>query len=152
MLELLVTMGIMVMIMSIAFSSYMGIRRGAEIRGAVIALRTTLMLARQEAVTKRKTVTIEFIRGVSNSVPDTMNVLFSSMSVITTNSIIPIPLGVQYDDASTLPPPIIFKPSGRAMGTGKQSIKLVEKQGVVTGVRGSRTITVWFLTGVTKEE
>lgn len=152
-LELLVVVGIMVLIMSIAGAGYIGIRRGAEIRGAVMTLRTALMLARQSAVTQRKTVTVEFKNGATLALPDRINVFSTSLGNITTNSVIMLPLGIQYD-SGVEPPSIVFKPSGRAMGIGWQAIKLTEKQGAVAGTgtsRGSRTVKVWFLTGVTIE-
>ena len=153
-LELLVVVGIMVLLMSIAVASYIGIRRGAEIRGAVMTLRTTLMLARQTAVTQRKSVTVEFQPGATLALPDRINVFSTSLGSITTNSVISLPLGAQYD-GGVAPPSIVFKPSGRAVGVGWQEIKLTEKQGAVAGTgatQGSRTVKVWFLTGVTVEE
>jgi len=150
-LELLVVIAIMVILMTIAVASYGSIRRGAEIRGAVMTLRTTLMLARQDAVTKRKNVTVEFKKGASLTDPDTMNVLSCSVGRITTNSVVSLPRGIQYDDSADLTS-IIFKPSGNAMGIGFQKIIVTEKPGAVVGtMRGSRTVTVWFLTGITKE-
>lgn len=154
-LELLVVIGIMVLLMSIAVAGYIGIRRGAEIRGGVMTLRTTLMLARQDAVTKRRNVTIEFKKSASMIVPDKMNIISVNAGAIITNNVIFLPLGIQFDGASD-PASITFKPSGKASGTGSQSITLIERAGAVAGstvtTRGTRTVKVWCLTGITKEE
>ena len=149
MLELLIVMAIMVILMTIAVASYGGIRRGAEIRGAVMTLRTTLMLARQESVTKRKSVRVEFVNGATVAIPDSINVLSINLGRVITNSIVVLPLGVQLADDLA---PITFKPSGGAVGTGTQEITVREKAGASAGaVQGSRTVKVWFLTGITKE-
>jgi prepilin-type N-terminal cleavage/methylation domain-containing protein len=154
-LELLVVIGIMVLLMSAAVAGYIGIRRGAELRGGVMTLRTTMMLARQDAVTKRRSVIVEFKKSASLTVPDTMNIISLSAGVMATNKIIHLPLGVQFDGAAD-PAAITFKPSGKASGIGSQSITLIERAGAVAGAttatRASRTVKVWFLTGITKEE
>jgi prepilin-type N-terminal cleavage/methylation domain-containing protein len=150
-LELLVVIAIMVILMTIAVANYGGIRRGAELRGAVMSVRTTLMLARQEAVTKRRNITVEFKRGATLTDPDIIKVLFNSMGKVITNSVVTLPIGVQYDDSPAVPASITFKPSGGALGAGSQDIKLIEKQGATTGIKGTRSLKVWFLTGITKE-
>ena len=154
MIELLVVVGIMVLLMSIAVAGFVGIRRGAEIRGAMMTLRTTLMLARQESVTKRRTVDVQFIKGASLTDADRIVITSRFSGQTLTNNIIPLPLGIQFDGAGN-PPMITFKPSGSASGVGSQDIVLIEKAGAVAGssvaTRGSRTVTIWFLTGITKE-
>ncbi len=153
-LELLVVIGIMVILMSIAAAGYLGIRRGAEIRGGVMTLRTTLMLARQEAVTKRRNVTVEFLKGASLVDPDTLIIISSSAGITLTNNVIHLPLGIQFDDTTTLTP-IPFKPSGCVAGLGYQTIGLIEKPGMVADaarVQSKRSVKVWFLTGITKEQ
>lgn len=154
-LELLVVIGIMVLLMSIAVAGFIGIRRGAEIRGGVMTLRTTLMLARQEAVTKRRNVVVEFKKSGSLSVPDKMNVISVNAGTTMTNNVIHLPLGIEFDGGAD-PASITFRPSGKASGTGTQSITLIERAGAVAGgtvaTRGTRTVKVWFLTGITKEE
>jgi prepilin-type N-terminal cleavage/methylation domain-containing protein len=148
-LELLIVMAIMVILMTIAVASYGGIRRGAEIRGAVMALRTTLMLARQDAVTKKKSVTVQFVRGATAASPDSINVVSARFGQLTTNSVVPLPMGVQLTNNLTA---ITFTPSGSVVGTGWQEIKIIERAGASGGaVQGSRTVRVWFLTGITKE-
>jgi len=155
MIELLVVIGIMVLLMSIAVASYVGIRRGAEIRGAVMTLRTTLMLARQESVTKRRTVDVQFVKGASIADADRIIIMSRFFGQTLTNNNIALPLGIQFDGAGN-PPTITFKPSGSAAGTGSQTITLIERAGAVAGstasTRGARTVKVWFLTGITKEE
>lgn len=149
-MELLVVIGIMVLLMSLAVAGFIGIRRGAELRGGVMTVRTTMMLARQEAVTKRRNVTVEFKAGTGALDADKLYVISSCAGNILTNSVIALPLGIQFNAA---PAPITFKPSGSASGTGATSIGLIEKQGPVAGtLRGTRSVKVWSLTGITKEE
>lgn len=151
-LELLVVIGIMVLLMSVAAAGYIGIRRGAEIRGAVMTLRSTMMLARQEAVTKRRSVTVEFRKSGAATEADKLYVISTSAGNVVTNNIIALPLGVQFAAASD-PDAITFRPSGRASGAGFSEITLIERQGPVAGaVRGTRTVKVWSLTGITKEQ
>ena len=141
-LELLVVMGIMVLLMSISAIGIMGMRRGAEVRGAVMTVRTTMMLARQQAVTKRQNVTIEFY-----AVGEDNKMVVVQGTARATNSIVFLPRGVQF---TSLPPAITFTPSGGAGVGGTTSINLIEKAGVGKSPQ-SKTITVWLLTGVTEE-
>ncbi len=147
-LELLIVMAIMIILMTIAVAGYGGIRRGAAIRGAVMTLRTTLMLARQEAVTKRKTVTVQFVNGATAAIPDSIIVVSSSLGRVTTNSAIVLPMGVMLTNDLAA---ITFKPSGSAMGQGWQEIWVAEKAGAAGSVQDVRKVMVWFLTGITKE-
>jgi prepilin-type N-terminal cleavage/methylation domain-containing protein len=142
-MELLVVMGIMVLLMSISAIGFIGMRRGAEIRGAVMTVRTTMMLARQQAVTKRQNVTVQFGGDITTE-KNMMTVIMGGSGV--TNSVVYLPLGVGF---SPLPLSIIFTPSGKASGTGKADITIKEKSGS-GGAPQSKTITVWLLTGVTE--
>jgi prepilin-type N-terminal cleavage/methylation domain-containing protein len=141
-LELLVVMGIMVLLMSISAIGIMGMRRGAEVRGAVMTVRTTMMLARQQAVTKRQNVIVEFY-----TVGEDNKMVIVQGTARATNSIVYLPRGVQF---TSLPPAITFTPSGGAGVGGPVPIGLKEKDGVGKSPQ-SKTITVWLLTGVTEE-
>lgn len=59
-LELITVLAIMIIIMASAVVSIVGIRRGAEMRGGVSAVRATIAAARQAAVTRRERVTVHF--------------------------------------------------------------------------------------------
>lgn len=142
--ELLTVMGIMVLLMGISTIGFMGMRRGAEMRGAAMSIRTTLMLARQQAVTKRQNVTVQFF-GTVDSVQNWMLVTTGPLGI--TNSTVNLPLGVGFDGAVT---PVVFTASGSAQGSGQQQIKIMEKKSVGKN-RQSKSFTVWTLTGVTKE-
>jgi prepilin-type N-terminal cleavage/methylation domain-containing protein len=145
-LELLVVMGIMVLLMSISAIGIMGMRRGAEVRGAVMTVRTTMMLARQQAVTKRQNVSVEFYAPGEDN---TMVVVQGTARA--TNSIVYLPRGVQFTSLPPgLPPTITFTPSGGAGVGAPVTIGLKEKDGVGKSPQ-SKTITVWLLTGVTEE-
>jgi type II secretory pathway pseudopilin PulG len=66
-LELILVMGLMVIVMSIAVASWIGLRRGAEMRGAVAGIQATLNLARQHAVTRRTPTIVVFRQTTTNS-------------------------------------------------------------------------------------
>lgn len=59
-MELLTVMVIMGILLTAGIISYVGARRGAEMRGAIGAVRTTLSMARQQAVTRRRTTAVLF--------------------------------------------------------------------------------------------
>ena len=151
-LELLVVMAIMIMMAGIGITGYMGIRRGAEMRGAVSAVRTTLMLARQQAVTKRRTVTVSFLS--TNMVPGTTSHFLriaernDAGSNINPHADAYLPVSIEFFPVAG---PITFRPSGTAGGVGTASITVREKELYQRSlVRQSQTIKVWTLTGVTK--
>jgi len=153
-IELLVVMGIMILIMGIGVTGYFGIRRGAEMRGAVSTVRTTLMLARQQAITKRRTVRVDLMS--TNTVPETTNYLMRIMEKISDTSYDAahadayLPAGIQF---GVVPASVTFYPSGKAgsaASMASRDITVREKYAYQGTTPQSATITVWPLTGVTK--
>jgi len=139
-LELLVVMGIMAVLMGISTMSYMGVRRGAELRGAAMTVRTAMMLSRQQAVTKRRPMNVDI-----SSTDSSITVRYGSVSGVQYRKVYLTP-GVQFDQNLNL----TFLPSGSvAGGADTRTIVVKERAGVGTGVK---TFTVWMLTGSTKEE
>lgn len=137
-IELLVVMGIMVLLMGISTMGFMGMRRGAELRGGAMAIRTTLMLARQQAVTKRQTVRVD----ISST---NMIVSFASGGVSTNRTISFTPGITVIPDEATL----VFTPSGAvAGGAGAPKITVQDN---ASGGGGSKQIQVWKLTGASRE-
>jgi prepilin-type N-terminal cleavage/methylation domain-containing protein len=66
-MELLTVMAIMGILLTAGIVSYVGARRGAEMRGAVGSIRAALTMGRQHAVTKRHTTAAVFrLEGVTN--------------------------------------------------------------------------------------
>jgi len=146
-LELLTVMGIMMLMMGIGLTSWFGIRRGAEMRGAVGGVRTTLLLARQQAVTKRFKVTVSFN---SDSSGDYMNTKATSYNG--TNNVhatVYLPKGVKFTNYVSS---ITFTPVGNVNAAGPQEVSLVELVKQKATDPDTRKITVWPLTGVTKVE
>jgi prepilin-type N-terminal cleavage/methylation domain-containing protein len=138
-IELLVVMGIMVLLMGISTVGFMGLRRGAELRGGAMAVRTTLMLARQQAVTKRQAVKVAF---TANS----MTVSFSGVNQ--TNRITYFSPGISVTPPS--PNPLEFLPTGAlAAGAGFTAEVIITE--VPDGGAPPKRIKVWLLTGATKE-
>jgi Tfp pilus assembly protein FimT len=133
-IELLVVIGLMMLIMGLSFAGWAGMRKGAEMRRSVSTVQTTLMLARQQAVTKRQPVTVQYIAGtITNSMRVTVgtNQQFYSQVYLSP--------GVKFMSSGTVP----FKPNGRAVGLGVQTIDLA-------GMDSTNHIDVWLLTGATK--
>ncbi len=140
-IELLVVMGLMVLLMGISVMGFIGMRRGAELRGGAMAVRTTLMLARQQAVTKRQTVNVAFS---ANS----MTVSFSGVNQ--TNRTTYLTPGITI---SKLPGnnPLQFLPTGALAVAGSFTDEIEIKE-LIGDSKQTKTIKVWLLTGVTKEE
>lgn len=138
--ELLVVMGIMVLLMGISTLGLMGIRRGAELRGGARSIRSTLMLARQYAVTKRQVVQVQFTSS-------SMTVIFSGAG--STNRTTYFSPGITITPPANNP--LRFLPTGglAVAGTYTDEIVVSEKPGIGTG---SKTNKIWLLTGVTKED
>lgn len=136
--ELLVVMGIMALLMGISTFGIIGMRRGAELRGGAMAVRTTLMLARQQAVTKRQNVRVD----ISST---NMMVSFTAGGV-STNRTISFSPGVTVSPSAS---PLIFVPSGGVGGgSGTATITISELPSIGSG---SKVIKVWMLTGVNQE-
>jgi prepilin-type N-terminal cleavage/methylation domain-containing protein len=145
-IELLVVMALMLMLMGIGAAGYFGIRRGAEMRGAISTVRTTLMLARQQAVTKRKPMRVEFVASTGTGT-NYLKVVAAESTGATgeVHRTAYLPQGVEF---SGTPSPITFSPIGGAGGTAQ--VVLRERVVQASGVQGMATVTVWQLTGVTK--
>jgi prepilin-type N-terminal cleavage/methylation domain-containing protein len=66
-MELLTVMVIMSIVLATGVVSYVGARRGAELRGATSSVQSAIAMARQHAVTKRRTTAIVFrLEGTTN--------------------------------------------------------------------------------------
>ena len=142
-IELLVVMAIMMMIMGIGVAGWIGMRRGAEMRRSVTTVQTTLMLARQQAVTKRQTVTVQFIQ-----VGQQTNAIWVIAGTNQVHSEMFLSPGTQYYN-NVQPANITFKPNGSAAGAGKATVSLQEKAGQ-QGTQQRADIDVWLLTGTTR--
>lgn len=130
-IELLVVMGIMALLMGVGVLGFVGMRRGAELRGGVMDVRTTLMLARQQAVVKGTMVRV----SVSS---DHMTVTFDNDP--TSVKTVYLTPGVTATPSET---PVVFSPSGSAgAGSGTMTVTVADNQGSGQGV-----ITIWKLTG-----
>lgn len=138
--ELLVVMGIMVLLMGISTVGFIGMRRGAELRGGARTIRTTLMLARQYSITKRQKVNVTFTTY-------NMTVAFGGENA--TNRVIYFTPGITVKPPANNP--LQFLPTGglAVVGPYTDEIVISEKPGIGTG---SKTNKIWLLTGVIKED
>jgi prepilin-type N-terminal cleavage/methylation domain-containing protein len=147
-IELMVVMGIMALMMGLSAVGYLGIRRGAELRGATASVRTTLMLARQYAITKRETVDLRFITDSSNRI----DVILKRTGKI--YKTVPLPQGIEFISPPAM---LTFYPAGTAgvggQNSGVEVIELKEKEKYSDSETAlqSKKIKVWMLTGITKE-
>ena len=143
-LELLVVMGIMVLLMTTGVAGYFQMRRGAEMRGAISTVRNTLMLGRQQAVTKHRNVQVYF-NAASNTVEVTEVISGSPNRVHSPAS---LPPGIRFNPSNDIT--VAFSPLGGAGGVGKTTINLIEKTAGKNNIQSTAAITVWLLTGVTE--
>ena len=145
-IELIVVMGIMVIMMVAGMASYRGIRRGAELKGAESILRTTLMLARQQAVMLRQDVQVTLVREPPGSSDSTNSIRISTGGSLIHSPTF-LPSAIEFDD----PPPVLpaFKSSGSAVASAAIPIVLREKSGMGQTL-GTVTNTLWPLTGITQ--
>lgn len=145
-IELLVVMVIMTLMMTIGVTGYFGIRRGADMRAAVSSIRTSLMLGRQQAVTKRQNVRVEFVTsGETNLIRVLIDIPGAGYQLIHQET--PLPRGIQYVGA---PSPVTFRPVGAASVATPVDVIIQEKVAQANGTRIFSSIRVWPLTGITK--
>jgi prepilin-type N-terminal cleavage/methylation domain-containing protein len=145
-IELLAVMGIMILLMTISVTGMRGMRRGSEIRGAVNSVRSTLMLARQQAVTKRCKVMVCFVKLGSTVTTNQLEIY--SVSGGTSNLIHGVVVLSPAIEFKGSPANIVFTPSGAAAGSlSPVTVYLGEKSGSL-----SNSLTVWPLTGVTRTD
>ncbi len=141
-IELLAVMGIMILLMTISVTGMRGMRRGSEIRGAVNSVRSTLMLARQQAVTKRCKVMVCFVTSGTTNQLEVYSVIGGTNNLI--HGVVVLSPAIEFKGS---PANIVFTPSGAASGLTPVPVYLGEKSGSL-----SNSITVWPLTGVTKTD
>lgn len=145
-IELLVVMFIMALMMTIGVAGYFGIRRGADMRAAISSIRTSLMLGRQQAVTKRQKVRVEFVTaGETNLIRVLIETPGSGYQLVHQEA--PLPRGIQYVGS---PSPVIFTPVGAASAAAPVDVTIQEKAAQANGTRNFSSIRVWPLTGITK--
>ncbi len=101
-MELLTVMIIMALMMSIAAISFFKARQGAEMRGAVRVLQTTISLARQQAVVKRTPVRLTMSNTTISGI-DSGCLVLETVSAAT---------NMMAHDIRFLPPWIVFDQPG----------------------------------------
>ena len=121
-MELLTVMVIMVLMMSIAGVSFFTARQGAEMRGAVRAVQTTISLARQQAVVKRTRYNLTFSNATMNGIQSGCMILEAVRSVTNSDAheIRYLPPKITFDSGTTLE----FNPDGSAVSAGTGNIKI----------------------------
>jgi prepilin-type N-terminal cleavage/methylation domain-containing protein len=142
-IELLVVIAIMLLIMGMGAVGYFGMRRGAEMRSAITAVRSTVMLARQQAVTKRTKVDLFFEQSGDTN-------LIRIVMMNATNKVY-LPTGIEFDLGGSTTTHIDFGSRGGG-GVGVATIKIRERDDVTQagGIKAMADITIWRLTGITK--
>lgn len=147
MLELITVLAIMIIIMSSAVVSIVGMRRGAEMRSGMSSLRTTIALARQSAVTKREKVTVHFaIRDTGGNGRD----FWLSNDTGTISETNHLSLGLEFARRAfgyTASSSLEFRPTG---GSGSASNAFV----IIGEVSGTQTniLKIYGLTGQMRTE
>jgi prepilin-type N-terminal cleavage/methylation domain-containing protein len=149
-LELLMVMVIMVLMMTVGVAGFIGARRGAEFRSALSTVRSTLSLARQQAVSKRVRTTVT-MESTSNTYWVSTYSATNPAAPLLLHTRRSLPPGVVFDPGSVggqaSPRVITFFPNGRAGGAGKETVVLKE---LAVGPRQqTATIELYPLTGLT---
>ncbi len=115
-MELLTVMIIMALMMSIAAISFFKARQGAEMRGAVRALQTTISLARQQAVVKHTPVSLTLSNTTINNIQSgcmTLSTVSSATNMLA-HDIRFLPPWITFDAPCTLR----FETDGSAVSGG----------------------------------
>lgn len=143
--ELLVVIVLMAIIIGISAPAFVGMGRGAGMRGAVRSVHSTLSLLRQWAITHREQVTFVYVATNSPSPSYYYATNASGTAVISTNDPPALPMEVVFDGDGA----ITFKTDG-GLASGAAPINIIimdRKRSDVT-----KTISINGLTGGIKVE
>jgi prepilin-type N-terminal cleavage/methylation domain-containing protein len=179
-MELLVTIGIMAVIITLTLPSFTGLGRGAKKNSAINNLKNTLSLARQWAITHRDTVSVVFpddnwIDTTNQRTDDKRYQSFGVYSVNSTNIIsewVYLPKGIIFDKdriaalrkvtirGHSSVPVIEFKQSGGLVGSGAKTeiVYIIEgtysrQDGIIKTFKGAfDAVKVNGLTGLSYVE
>ena len=142
-LELLTVMAIIAVLLGTTAASFYGMGKGSRMRASVNMLRTTIGLARQEAILKGQPLEMRFEPPSATG----------QYSYFVTNLIERcevgdrgyLPTGIKI---KTLPAPVKFEPAGSVGVGGTDEIVLQQTDGAGSDL----TITIFKLTGLMKVE
>ena len=145
-IELLVVIVLMGVIIGISAPAFVGMGRGAGMRGAVRGVCSTLSLLRQWAITHREQVTFRAATGTAASYYFASN----SAGIILSNE---LPLEVIFDQSYVPNKSITFKADGGLAGVGAipADINIRDRKFPTEAAKG-KTISINGLTGGIKVE
>jgi prepilin-type N-terminal cleavage/methylation domain-containing protein len=120
-IELLVVVAIMGVMMALIMPSFRGFGRGAAMKSAISQIRTTMSLARQNAVTKRQFTFVAFAGAdtVADAPKEAWRAYRSYAVWVTLNSDAANPSGLYLKGWTALPPGVVITDSSLTWpGTG----------------------------------
>ena len=134
--ELLIVIALMAIITGITVPAFVGMGRGAGMRGAVSSVRSTLSLLRQWAITHREEVTFHYFDGGASSA----SYYYATASGALIEKTNELPLEVRFTENKS----ITFKTDGGlASGTTPEDIIIADRK----TTSQKKTISVNGLTG-----
>jgi len=137
--ELLLVIVLMAIIIAISAPAFIGMGRGAGMRGSVSGVRSTLSLLRQWAITHREEVTFHYFEGVASS-PSYYYATASGVVIDKTNE---LSMEVKFVTDST----ITFKTDGGASGATPLEVIIADRKKYSTDISQKKTISINGLTG-----
>ena len=143
--ELLIVMVLMAIIIGMAVPAFIGMGRGAGMRGGVRSVCATLSLLRQHAITHREEVSFAYFAATSPVPSYYYATNVSGMAVISTNDPPALPMDVIFDGNGV----VTFKADGGVKGLGSATANIViyDRQSQAAGTDIKKTITINGLTG-----
>jgi prepilin-type N-terminal cleavage/methylation domain-containing protein len=142
--ELLIVMVLMAIIVGMAVPAFLGIGRGAGMRGGVSSVCSTLSLLRQWAITHREEVSFAYFAATSPTPSYYYATNYSGLAIISTNDPPTLPMDVKFLSNGI----ITFKTDG-GLATGITPVELIiaDRQKYDTDNTQKKTISVNGLTG-----
>ena len=138
-IELLTVIAVMAMIIAIATPAFIGMGRGAGMRGAVSGTKSTLSLLRQWAITHREEVTFYYVENVAQSASYYYAANESGTVLEKTNE---LPMEVVFSSSDS----VTFKTDG-GLASGAAPVDIIIQDRKPSTPRPTKTISINGLTG-----
>ena len=148
-IELLIVMVLMAIILGMAAPAFIGMGRGAGMRGGVRSVCSTLSLLRQWAITHREEVSFVYFEGASGSESYYFATNEFGTAIISTNDPPTLPLDVIFSFVGAATSGIVtFKTDG-GLTTGPSTIDIIicDRKSKDAGTDIEKTIKINGLTG-----
>jgi prepilin-type N-terminal cleavage/methylation domain-containing protein len=142
-IELLLVIVLMAIIIGISTPMFIGMGRGAGMRGSVRAVCSTLSLLRQWAITHREQVTFVYFQGADPGTATNASYYYATASGVLIEKTNELPMEVIFDGDGS----INFKTDGGLDTTTTIPIVIYDRQSKTAGGDVKKTIKITGLTG-----